>query len=57
MIRIDKTLFIGSESYVPPTMRIMALRLEAFCASNDGAANTEDYLEKDIWAEEDFWGL
>lgn len=57
MIRIDKTLFIGSESYVPPTMRIMALRLEAFCASNNDAANTEDYLEKDIWAEEDFWGL
>ena len=48
MIRNDKTLFIGSKSYVSPTMRLRALRLEAFCASNLGS-RTENYNEEDIW--------
>ena len=50
MIGNNKSLFSGSESYVPPTMRVMAQRLEAFCASNIIASKTEDYDEEDIWA-------
>ena len=48
MIINDLSLFSGSESYVPPTIRLRALRLEAFCASNTGS-RTEDYDEEDIW--------
>ena len=55
MIRNDKTLFSGSAPYVPPTIRVMTLRLEAFCASTK-TAKTEDYDEEDIWAEDDYWG-